>query len=93
MALLFSGCSIMEKSDSLSAEGHIRVSGGLLGYVLPNIDIGGKIGFFRQNPDGNRVAVDLKSLCQEDRLKVLEALYDADTKPDDGALTPLEHFL
>lgn len=89
MALAFSGCAILDKSDSFGAEGHLRISGGLLAEILPTIDIGGKIGFFKQYPKGLE---GLDKLCKECRLKILEGYY-ADQQADDGALTPLEHFL
>jgi len=94
LALTLAGCSIASKSDSFGAEGHIRISGGLMEYVLPSIDLGGKVGFFKQYPEGKKVQISLEGLCKEDRLKILEAIYAADEKRDDGSkLSGLDHFL
>lgn len=47
--ILLSGCSALGRSDSFGAEGRIKI-GGLVGYIA-NIDIYGKVGFYKQHPD------------------------------------------
>ena len=86
------GCQIADRSDSFGAEGHFTVSGGLLGYVLPEISIGGKVGFYKQHPTG--IKVDLEGLCKEDRLKVLEAFYASlREESDSGGPSALDQYL